>query len=67
MSKLDDKDLANIAAGTSHSIVPDAADPGDGTGPDHGSVEGSSPPDAGGGTGLEDEGSSGGSSGIGQG
>lgn len=64
MSKLDDKDLENIAAGTQHSIVPDADGSGDSA---HGTVEDSSPPDAGGGTGLDTEGSSGGSSGVGQG
>ncbi len=64
MSKLDDKDLENIAAGTQHSITPEADGSGGGT---RGTVEDSSPPDAGGGTGMDTEGSSGGSSGVGQG
>ena len=64
MSKLDDKDLSNIAAGT--GSMSDLAPDDHGGAPDHGTIEDNSPP-PGGSPGLEDEGQGGGSSGIGQG
>jgi len=63
MSKLDDKDLTDVAAGG--GIVDAAPDgPGDGEGAD--TIENNAPPE-GGGIGLDDQGSSGGTSDVGQG
>ena len=64
MSKLDDKDLAKIAAGSGHTVIPEPD--GSGDPPSHDNIEDNAPP-GGGGTGLEDEGPSGGSGGVGQG
>ena len=64
MSKVDDKNLDEIAGGTGHTVVPEGD--GDGSPPSHDNVEDNAPP-VGGGIGLEDEGSGGGSGGVGQG